>query len=62
MTKYLTLTWWRYVLDDSHSDKDFAPWWRRFLCRWRGHSSVIWNKSSGDSPDMRCEVCGEDLG
>lgn len=58
-----TLTWWRYVLDDSRADQDYGTTVSRFLCRWRGHPAGVWFYNVGGSaPDMRCKGCGEDLG
>lgn len=61
--KYLTLTWWRYVLDDSRSNHGYANWLHRFLCRWHGHRCGVWfYNTAGSEPDYRCKGCGEDLG
>jgi hypothetical protein len=62
VSKWFTLAWWRYVLDDSRSDHGYGNWLERAYCRVTGHRcGVIWN-SSGLEPDMRCRCCGEDLG
>jgi hypothetical protein len=62
MQKWLTLTWWRYVLDDSRADKQYGNALTRFWCRVNGHSSVHFYNVGGLEPDMRCVECGEDLG
>lgn len=60
---FLTLTWWRYVLDDSRSDHGYGSWLERFLCRWRHHPcGVVFYNTGGTEPDMHCLGCGEDLG
>ena len=32
--KWLTLSWWSFVLDDSRADKEYGPF--DDVCRWRG--------------------------
>lgn len=34
MLYLITLTWWKYVLDDSRADKQYGPWDDSFI--WRG--------------------------
>ena len=61
--KWLTLMWWRYILDDSHADKQYGNYVTRLFCRVNGHPcGVYFYNVGGSEPDMHCRGCGEDLG
>lgn len=63
MSKWLTRTWWRYLLDDSRADKDYGTWLSRAWCRLEHHRCGVWFCNvGGTEPDYRCKGCGEDLG
>jgi hypothetical protein len=48
--------WWQYLLAGGFG-------WRRFWCRAAGHQAgPVWYRAYGDSPDMHCRNCGDDLG
>jgi len=59
--RWFYLSWWRYLFAPVEWDREEQTW-QILWCRLRGHpAGVIWY-SSGNSPDMRCQCCGDDLG
>jgi hypothetical protein len=63
VNRWLTLIWWRYILDDSFANKGYGTYLSRIWCRIRRHPSGPWFANAGGlEPDMRCKDCGEDLG
>lgn len=60
MRLWFSLAWWKYLLS--------KPAWsssriKSFICRARNHpKGVVWFNPSGTEPDMRCKICGDDLG
>ncbi len=56
MNRWLTPSWWSYLLDGCGS-------LRQFICRARGHpEGMVWYNTGGPEPDTRCNNCNEDLG
>lgn len=75
MPCWVSLSWWRYVLDDSRADKGYGPfchwksplhrlgnWIARAACRACGHPAGGWYYNvDGLEPDYRCKGCGEEI-
>jgi hypothetical protein len=63
--KWFSLEFWKYLFSGRMTPRNrFMGCGRlgRAICRAKGHpSGPIWY-SNGLEPDMRCKVCGDDLG
>jgi ribosomal protein S14 len=58
--RWLRPEWWQYLLAPPARD---TRRWVAFRCRMDGHPrGVVWFNAVGTEPDMRCKVCGDDLG
>ena len=54
------MEWLKYLFAKKHPD---YSWLEVILCRIEGHpNGPIWYDNWGDSPDMHCKNCGDDLG
>jgi hypothetical protein len=66
MIRWLTKSWWEYLLEPrTHRAKCSSDvgWFGTALCRMKGHpAGPRWYNPGGLEPDMRCWHCGDDLG
>ena len=54
--------WFWEMLLEKPRDKNYTTFWHRFWCRASNHpSGVVWYRSSGSEPDMRCKDCHDEL-
>lgn len=50
-------------LFEKPKDKNYTNWIIRIYCRIKAHSCGVWFYNvSGNTPDMRCKRCYDDLG
>jgi hypothetical protein len=56
ITQIIYPEFWSYLF---HKPRSLT----KVICRWRLHpDGVVWQNIGGLEPDMRCKICGDDLG
>lgn len=53
--RWFNPNFWMYLFKNNSGIKNI-------ICRARGHGKVVWYNPNKLEPDMRCRICGEDLG
>lgn len=59
--KWFSLYWYKYLFakpDDPH----YTDFWKRLLCRIRGHPyGIIYYNINGIEPNYQCKNCGDEI-